>query len=165
MLAMGLTSCNNDNFLDTTLYNAIPKDFMYSSDANATTGLNGIYDQVFPNDDYDGDWGFKPNLFTGSHPTIDTQATGWDKDWNTQKWGASSEELLKGWRHVYAGIVRANDYLAGLEASTGLSEGVKKSLHGQGCAHDTGVRKDFSQRRPRFFILPQSGCGHDAEGR
>lgn len=134
MLAMGLTSCNNDNFLDTTLYNAIPKDFMYSSDANATTGLNGIYDQVFPNDDYDGDWGFKPNLFTGSHPTIDTQATGWDKDWNTQKWGASSEELLKGWRHVYAGIVRANDYLAGLEASTGLSEGVKKSLHGQGCA-------------------------------
>ena len=91
---------------------------------------------MFPNDAYDGDWGFKPNLFTGCHPTIDTQATGWDKNWNVQAWNSGSSELLSGWKHVYHGICRANDYLAGLEAAPeeNLTPRVRQHLEGEGRA-------------------------------
>lgn len=140
-MGLGLTSCNNDSFLDVDQYEIIANDAMFENDDNAKKGLNGVYDMLFPNGTqvngkniYDGDWGFKPNLFTGCHPTIDTQATGWDKNWNVQAWNSGSTELLDGWRHVYAGICRANDYLAGLEAADKVSETVKKNLHGQGRA-------------------------------
>ena len=133
-MGLGLTSCNNEKFLEVDQYDIIASNAMYESDANAKKGLNGVYDMVFPNDDYDGDWGFKPNLFTGCHPTIDTQATGWDKNWNVQAWNSGSSELLSGWKHVYAGICRANDYLAGLEASEVVSANVKKKLDGEGRA-------------------------------
>ena len=140
-MGLGLTSCNNDSFLDVDQYEIIANDAMFENDDNAKKGLNGVYDMLFPNGTqvngkniYDGDWGFKPNLFTGCHPTIDTQATGWDKNWNVQAWNSGSTELLDGWRHVYAGICRANDYLAGLEAADKVSETVKKNLDGQGRA-------------------------------
>ncbi len=133
-MALGFTSCDNDEFLNVTEYSVIETTAMYESDANAKKGLNGVYDMMYPNGAYDGDWGFKPNLFTGCHPTIDTQATGWDKDWNVQNWNASSSELLSGWKHVYAAICRANDYLAGLEASEQVSAPVKAKLEGEGRA-------------------------------
>ena len=130
-VTLGLTSCNNDEFLNVNQYNVIEQNAMFETEANAKKGLNGVYDMLFPNDSYDGDWGLKPNLFTGSHPTIDSQATGWDKDWNSQNWNENSTELLAGWKHVYAGICRANDYLANLEKSDKISEPVKKHLEGE----------------------------------
>ncbi len=134
---MGLTSCDNEEFLDVTAYDVVDEAASYESKANAKKALNGVYDMVFPNDTYDGDWGFKPNLFTGCHPTIDTQATGWDKNWNVQAWNANSEELLNGWKHVYAGICRANDFLAKLvdyPAENIGGEVSKKYLEGEGRA-------------------------------
>ena len=142
MTGLGFTSCDNDEFLDVDLYDVIASDAMFENDANAKKGLNGVYDMMFPNDAkdaankdlYDGDWGFKPNLFTGCHPTIDTQATGWDKNWNVQQWNSTSTELLAGWRHVYAGISRANDYLEGLSKAEKVSPAVKQKLEGEGRA-------------------------------
>lgn len=134
MMACSLSSCDNEEFLNVTTYDVVESSAMYENDANAKKALNGVYDMLFPNDSYDGDWGFKPNLFTGCHPTIDTQATGWDKDWNCQKWNAGSGELLNGWKHVYAGISRANDFLAGLETAENLTPAVKASLEGEGRA-------------------------------
>lgn len=142
MTGLGFTSCDNDEFLDVDLYDVIASDAMFENDANAKKGLNGVYDMMFPNDAkdaagkdlYDGDWGFKPNLFTGCHPTIDTQATGWDKNWNVQQWNSTSTELLAGWRHVYAGISRANDYLEGLSNAEKVSPAVKQKLEGEGRA-------------------------------
>jgi hypothetical protein len=134
MMALGLTSCDNDEFLTVDKYDSIDPSALFEKDANAIKGLNGVYDMIYPNDDFDGDWGFKPNLFTGCHPTIDTQATGWDKNWNSQEWNANSSELLAGWKHVYAGICRANDYLGGLEAAETnheFTEKYKRSLEGQ----------------------------------
>ena len=133
---LGLTSCDNEEFLNVDQYDIIDKSAMYENDANAKKALNGVYDLMYPSGDYDGDWGFKPNLFTGCHPTIDTQATGWDKNWNSQAWNANSSELLSGWKHVYAAICRANDFLAGLEATPdeNFSNGVKTNLDGQGRA-------------------------------
>ena len=136
-MGLSLTSCNNDKFLEVTQYEIVSMDAMYENDANAKKGLNGVYDMIYPNDDYDGDWGFKPNLFTGCHPTIDTQATGWDKNWNVQAWNSGSSELLGGWKHVYHGITRANDFLAGLEsdqAKTNLTPAVKAKMEGEGRA-------------------------------
>ena len=114
-MALGLTSCDNDEFLNVDLYDAVDPNGSYEQDANVIRVLTGVYDMMYPDDNYDGDWGFKPNLFTGCHPTIDTQATGWDKNWNVQEWNANSSELLSGWKHVYCGISRANDFLGGLE--------------------------------------------------
>ena len=71
MMALGLTSCDNDEFLTVDKYDSIDPSGLFEKDANAIKGLNGVYDMMYPNDDYDGDWGFKPNLFTGCHHTID----------------------------------------------------------------------------------------------
>src|SRR5574344_170012 len=133
---LALTSCDNDKFLDVTQYDKVASTAMYESDANAIMGMNGVYDLMQPDEDGtgDGDWGFKPNLFTGCHPTMDTQATGWDKNWGKQAWGPESGELLSGWKQCYMGISRANDFLAGLETSTALTPSVKTTLEGEGRA-------------------------------
>ena len=133
---LALTSCDNDKFLDVTQYDKVASTAMYESDANAIMGMNGVYDLMQPDEDGtgDGDWGFKPNLFTGCHPTMDTQATGWDKNWGKQAWGPESKELLSGWKQCYMGISRANDFLAGLETSTALTPSVKTTLEGEGRA-------------------------------
>ena len=75
MMGFGLTSCDNEEFLDVDQYDNIAIAAMFESDANAKKGLNGVYDMCFPNDSYDGDWGFKPNFRlrvgtkTGTHRT------------------------------------------------------------------------------------------------
>ena len=125
---LGLTSCDNEEFLNVTAYDVVDAAASYESKANAKRALNGVYDLVYPDDNYDGDWGFKPNLFTGCHPTIDTQATGWDKDWNVQAWNANSSELLSGWKHAYAAICRANDFLEALKDYPAENVGGDESL-------------------------------------
>ena len=134
VMGLGLTSCDNEDFLEVDQYDIISSKAMYENDASAKKGLNGVYDMMYPDDNYDGDWGFKPNLFTGCHPTIDTQATGWDKNWNVQAWNSGSSELLSGWKHVYHGIVRANDFLLGLESADEVTPAVKQKLEGEGRA-------------------------------
>ena len=128
VMGLSLTSCNNDEFLTVDKYDSIDPSGLFEKNSNAIKGLNGVYDMMYPNDDFDGDWGFKPNLFTGCHPTIDTQATGWDKDWNVQAWNSNSSELLAGWKHVYAGICRANDFLDKLQDYPAENIGGDKSL-------------------------------------
>lgn len=141
---VALPSCNNEDFLNTTIYDIVDGNAMFENDANAKKGLNAVYEMMQPDEidgtSYAGDWGFKPNLFTGCHPTVDTQATGWDKDWNSQNWNANSGELSHGWNHAYGAITRANDFLAGLQAEVAkegdcrLSAPVAKSLEGEGRA-------------------------------
>ncbi len=110
-----MTSCDNDKFLETTKYDILSIDAQFENDNNALLGLNGIY--TFNNvTTYDSSWGFKPNLFTGSHPTMDTQCTGWDVKFLDQTWDANVGELGEGWSHAYAAISRANLYLQGLDS-------------------------------------------------
>jgi len=140
---VALTACDNDEFLTTTQYDIVAGSAAYESDDNAKASLTSVYIMMRPdvagNQGGGGDWGFKPNLFTGCHPTMDTQATGWDKDWNSQNWNASSTELLGGWKHAYVAIGRANEFIANLnnadksklraEVATKL-EGEAYALHG-----------------------------------
>src|SRR5659263_73707 len=139
LFLLGINSCNDKEFLTVEHYSILPADQMFKSDKDALAGLVGCYDYMLPggdvngdgNADADGDWGFKPNLFIGGHPTMDTQATGWDKDWNTQNWTAGSNELLAGWRQCYGAINRCNIFLVGLKASTAITPALKTSLDGQ----------------------------------
>jgi hypothetical protein len=112
-------------------YSILAADQMFKTDQDAKAGLVGCYDMMLPVGETNGDWGIKPNLFIGGHPTMDTQATGWDKDWNVQNWTPGSAELLSGWRHAYKAISRCNDFLAGLEAAQNITPALKVSLEGQ----------------------------------
>lgn len=125
-----ISSCDNDEFLDTTKYNIVELTEQFVSDDNALLGLNGIYT-------YNGisaqatSWGYKPNLFTGSHPTMDTQCTGWDIKFLRQGWDANVGELGEGWSHAYAAICRANTFLAGLESAENISDACRKTCEGE----------------------------------
>ncbi|MGB8490907.1 MAG: RagB/SusD family nutrient uptake outer membrane protein [Bacteroidales bacterium] len=129
LFLLGITSCKKD-FLSVNHYSILAADQMFKSDEDAKAGLVGCYTMMLPTD-IDGDWGIKPNLFIGGHPTMDTQATGWDKDWNSQSWTPGSPELLSGWKQAYTAISRCNDFLAGLANADKVSAAVKTSLDGQ----------------------------------
>lgn len=131
------TSCNNDEFLTVEQYDRVPGDFLWKNDESAKMGMNAIYKMNNPMDGYDGDWGFKPNLFSGTHPTMDTQAGGWDANFTKQAWNAMTTELNDGWKHAYHAIGLANDYITQLrENKSLLTKRVADSLEGEAlCMH------------------------------
>lgn len=131
VLVLGINSCNTEEFLKVDHYSILDANQMFKSDEDAKAGLVGCYDMMLPVEATNADWGFKPNLFIGGHPTMDTQATGWDKDWNSQNWNPGSPELMLGWRHAYKAITRCNDFLAGLEEAENITPALKISLDGQ----------------------------------
>jgi len=127
---VALSSCDNEKFLDVPQYDILDINAQFESDDNARLGLNGIY--AYNNvSTQDNSWGYKPNMFTGSHPTMDTQCTGWDVKFLDQTWDANVGELGEGWAHAYAAICRANLYLAGLETATDVSDEAKKLCEGE----------------------------------
>jgi hypothetical protein len=127
---VALSSCNNEDFLDVPKYDILDIESQFENDDNARLGLNGIY--AYNNvSKEDNSWGYKPNLFTGSHPTMDTQCTGWDVKFLNQTWDANVGELGEGWSHAYAAISRANLYLTGLETATAVTDKTKKLCEGE----------------------------------
>jgi hypothetical protein len=149
LFMLGINSCNTKDFLTIDQYSLLPPDITFNSPAHAKAGLVSCYTMMLPYDDKingvnqgDPDWGIKPNLFVGGHPTMDTQATGWDKDFNTQSWAPGNAELLTGWKQAYKAIARANDYLAGLakcDTINTIPVSLKRSLDGQA----RGIRAFF----------------------
>ena len=123
---LSVNSCKED-FLEVEYPDVLPSDFMGTSDQEAENGIYGCYKMMLPSTQAP-DWGLKPNLFLGCHPTMDTQATGWDLDWTVQNWGPNSPELGQAWNHVYHAISRCNDFLAEIEKSENLSEKTKTNL-------------------------------------
>lgn len=132
-LITGFSSCDNDDYLNVTHTSLIDPDAMYETDKAALMTLTGCYDLILPSADGNGD-PYKPYLFTGCHPTMDTQATGWDKDFMSQQWTETQGDLFNGWKQAYAGITRCNDFLSGLTdpaKTENLSEAVKKTAEGE----------------------------------
>lgn len=154
---LALTSCNNDEFLTVNQYDIIDINAEFENDENALMGLTGVYDLMNPCDAPDGDWGFKPNLFSGTHPTMDTQATGWDKDYTCQNWDADKTELASGWAQAYAAISRANLFLASVEKAP-ISAEVKKTAVGEARA----IRAFFyTYLAQTFGRVPMLATGED----
>ncbi|MDL2213200.1 RagB/SusD family nutrient uptake outer membrane protein [Bacteroides sp. OttesenSCG-928-D19] len=133
-LLVGTTSCDNDKFLTVDHYSILDLNSGYDTDAHVLRSLNGCYDSMLPSEDNEGLNAdpFKPYIFTGCHPTMDTQATGWDKDFMTQSWTAAKTELKDGWSHAYSGISRCNDFLDNLSKNVGnLSAEVAATAEGE----------------------------------
>ena len=126
-ITLGFSSCNNEEFLDVTHYTMLEGDAMFISDANAIKGMTGCYDLLHRRGGMNDD-PYKYWIFNGQHPTMDSQASGWDKDFMTQKWTAKNEQLRDYWKQSYACASRCNDFLAGLEKSENVSDNVKKVL-------------------------------------
>ena len=125
---VAFSSCNNEQYLDVTHYTMLEGNAMFESDANAIKGMTGCYDQVLPRtcDDVYKYW-----IFNGQHPTLDSQASGWDKDFMEQKWTSEQEQLKTFWQQSYTCISRCNDFIAGLRESESVSEALKKTLEGE----------------------------------
>ncbi|WP_418698839.1 RagB/SusD family nutrient uptake outer membrane protein [Bacteroides sp.] len=110
------TSC--DDYLEVDQYEILPSDYMFKTEANVITGLNGIYDTFYTDQETglgdDQVWGFKPHVFAANHPTMDCQASGWDAEWQRHAWKPDKESLESAWRMSYRAIDRANRFLEGL---------------------------------------------------
>lgn len=154
---VAFSSCDNDKFLDVPKYDILDIESQFESDDNARLGLNGIY--AYNNvSKQANNWGFKPQLFTGSHPTMDTQCTGWDVKFLDQTWDANVGELAEGWSHAYAAIARANLYLAGLENAEKVTPEAKKLCEGEARA----LRGYFySWLATTFGRVPMLATGED----
>ncbi len=133
--ALGLVSCNNEDFLDVDHYNILSSDYMFESQENAEAGLIGLYDTFYPTKDNSDDddasmWGFKPQFMLANHPTLDTQASGWDKAYNTEDWTSTSSEFLSTWQGHYRAISRCNQFLDGLSSFdvSGIEDGENLKL-------------------------------------
>ena len=77
-----VTSC--DDYLEVDHYDILPADFMFKTEENVLSGLNGLYDTFYTDQHGSGDdetWGFKPQVFAANHSTMDCQASGWDAEW------------------------------------------------------------------------------------
>jgi hypothetical protein len=137
LFLLGITSCSKD-YLNVQHGGILPANYMFTNDAEAQAGITGCYALMLPTS-IDGDWGYKPNLFLGCHPTMDTQATGWDVQWNSETWNAGVPELQQGWTQAYLAISNCNNFLAGLEASHNISKALKTHLDGEA----RGIRAFF----------------------
>ena len=128
---VAFTSCDNDEFLDVTHYSLLAGDAMFVSDDNAIKGMTGCYDLLMPrtNDDPYKYW-----IFNGQHPTMDSQASGWDKDFMTQNWTSDQAQLKTFWQQSYQCAQRCNDFLSGIKDAKDVSSSVKKVLSGEAMA-------------------------------
>jgi len=110
-------SCSD--YLEVDYYDILPGDIMFESEENAEAGLVGCYDTFYPTKSGAatdlGMWGHKPQFMLANHPTMDTQASGWDQTYCTEDWTASSPEFESVWIGHYMAISRCNTFLAGLE--------------------------------------------------
>jgi hypothetical protein len=117
--ALFLVACNNDAFLTVDHTSILSDTYMFQSEKTIEAGLTGIYDTFYPTkanvdegDTYE--WGFKPQFMLANHPTLDTQASGWDAAYCTEQWTSTSAEFLSVWEGHYRAIGRCNLFLAGL---------------------------------------------------
>ena len=107
-------------------------DYSFSNDDEAISSANDIVECIYPHTGEDaGDWGFKPQIHMNTHPTLDTQATGWDKDWMIQNINCGSMELEIDWRHSYNSIAKCNDFLLRADASDRISKEARNKLVGE----------------------------------
>lgn len=130
---LAFTSCDNNEFLDVTHYSLLDESAMFLNDENAIKGMTGCYDLLHRRSGKNDD-PYKYWIFNGLHPTMDSQASGWDKDFMTQNWTPKNEQLRDYWRQSYACASRCNDFIAGLEEAERISENTKKHLKGEAMA-------------------------------
>lgn len=104
---LSVQSCSED-YLEVDQYEVLSANYMVSSDENFEDGILSCYanmNQLINEDS------MKPWLWFSGHPTMDTQATGWDKSWLTQSWAADQGEMYDEWKRLYDGISLCNSII------------------------------------------------------
>ena len=64
------------------------------------------------------DWGYRPQLLFNGHPTLDTQATGWDSYFCNQRYNDETSEFAYYWEVCYRNIFRCNQTIQALQTTT-----------------------------------------------
>jgi hypothetical protein len=100
-------SCSED-FLDVDHYDILSPEYIQVSEQGMDDGVRACYANM--NQLTNGD-SMKPWLWLAGHPTMDTQATGWDKSWLTQDWAADQGELYDEWKRLFDGITLCNNMI------------------------------------------------------
>jgi hypothetical protein len=138
-------SCKED-FLDVDHYDVLSADYIASSDKTFEDGLLACYanmNQLISDDS------MKPWLWLAGHPTMDTQATGWDKSWLTQDWKADQQELYNEWKRLYDGISLCNKMLEFCNDAT-TTANISKELIEQTTAEAKAMRGFY------YFLAAQT---------
>ncbi|MBQ0057108.1 MAG: RagB/SusD family nutrient uptake outer membrane protein [Bacteroidales bacterium] len=90
--------------------------------------MNQLYRSMNAYSDmYNGNWGFY-NRLTNSHPTLDTQATGWDADFRKQSYDMNNADLNDLWSACYRGVFRCNMTIQALASTSAVSWDTAKVL-------------------------------------
>ncbi|GHT32978.1 hypothetical protein FACS189414_1160 [Bacteroidia bacterium] len=116
---LGTTSCGED-YLNVNQYDIIQPDIMLTSQSYIEQGLQGLYDEFYPeqssnnHSDIRQGWNLKPHMAMANYPAMDIQADGWDVNFNRQAWTTLQEEFNGGWTKSYTAIDRANRFLDNL---------------------------------------------------
>lgn len=74
------------------------------------------------------DWGFTPQRLLNGHPTLDTQAGGWDADFCRQEFKADNGYFDSLWGVCYRNIFRCNQTIAALELTTAVDAAFASQL-------------------------------------
>ncbi len=144
-MAVSMQSCSED-YLDVDHYDILKSDYISQSDKNFADALLSCYANMNQMTNADI---MKPNLWLGCHPTMDTQATGWDKAWMTQSWPADQGELYDEWKRLYSGISLCNDMLYMCEQNKD-NEKISKDLVARCKAEASAMRGYY------YFLLSQT---------
>lgn len=77
------------------------------------------------------DWGVVYQRKFNSLPTLDSQATGWDADFNNQRYDMNSNELCEFLDICYRGIFRCNQTLQAFATTQAIKESNKRAYEGE----------------------------------
>ena len=117
-LAIMLSSC--ENYLEVDYYDILSDKLMFESENAFEMSLMGCYDTFYPDranlpQTSGQQWNFQQITRLAGHPTMDTNALGWDRNYCTQDWtSTSNSEFIIVWSMCYRAIFRTNQFLDAL---------------------------------------------------
>ena len=124
LIMLGVTACRKD-LLETTPYNAVSSNSIWTSSNLATLAVNGIYNTLLDNsgEDYQnsvsqGNYlGLDAHTMSALDPTVSPRSN-WSSTHKLLLGNASSSDKIfsVAWQQLYEGISRANDVIDNIES-------------------------------------------------
>ena len=93
------TSC--DDYLEVDYYDILPATMQFETENGFDMSLMACYDMFYPSSSA---WSMQPLSRLGTHPTLDTGALGWDRNYGTQDWSSITNGEFN---TIYSGAYRA----------------------------------------------------------
>ena len=129
LLILGVTACRKD-LLETTPYNAVSSNSIWTSSNLATLAVNGIYNALlhssgedFQNSVSQGNYlGLDAHTLSALDPTVSPR-NNWSSTHTLLNGNASSSDKIfsRAWQQLYEGISRANDVIDHIESVSDMA--------------------------------------------